>query len=120
MTQDTEQGAARPNVLETQPVLTAGAIAAAFQAAIVAIITMLASFGWITVNPEQMGAVERTLAALSALLVMIVPQAVALFWARQQVTPLARPATPDGQPAMLVPVAHARQMGILPEEAGGD
>lgn len=110
----------QPGLLEGQPVLTAGAIAAAVQAAIVAIVTMLASFGWITVNPEQMGAIERTLAALSALAVLIVPQALALLWARQQVTPIASPATADGQPGVIVPVAQAQQMGILPREHDGN
>lgn len=108
-------GEQKPNLLESQPVLTAHGIAALIQTAIVSIITMMASFGWITVNPEQMGAVERTLAAVLALAVAVVPQTAAFVWARQQVTPLADPHTKDKQPAVIVPVAQAQQMGLLPE-----
>lgn len=97
MTEETKPGA-----LQTQPVLGAHAIAAAAQAAIIAVVTMLASFGWISVNPEQMGAVERTLAALAALLVLVAPQTMALFWARNQVTPLANPRTEDGRAGVIV------------------
>ena len=52
--------------------------------------------------------------ALLAVAVLIVPQLAAAFWARKRVTPLADPHTPDGQPAALIPMAQAQQMGIVP------
>lgn len=114
------QKTTQPNVLESQPVLSAHAIAAAAQAAIVAIVTMLASLGWISVNPEQMGAIERMLAAVGALLVLVVPQTLALLWARQQVTPTANPRTESGEPALIVPadLVTTAQTAVMAEREG--
>jgi hypothetical protein len=78
-----------------------------------AIVAMAASLGWIAINPEQMGAVERALAALGALAVLVVPQILAAVWARNQVTPVANPRTEDGQAGVIVPVAVAQASGML-------
>lgn len=112
-------GEQKPNLLESQPVLTASGIAAAVQAAIVALITMAASFGWITVSPDQMTTVQGALTAIGALAVLVVPQLIAVLWARGRVTPLADPHTKDKEPAVIIPVAQAQQMGILSEARHG-
>jgi hypothetical protein len=99
--------------MSREPVVSAQAIAAAVQAAIMALVAMATSLGWIAVNPEQMGAVERALAALGALAVLVVPQILAAVWARNQVTPVANPRTLDGQDGVIIPLATAQQMGML-------
>ena len=72
-----------------EPVRNANAIALAVQGTVLALLTAAASMGWITINPEQMGAIEKALAAVLALAVLVVPPVVATFWARSKVVPLA-------------------------------
>lgn len=72
-------------------------------------IGMAASLGWVTLNPEQMGSIEKFVTALIALAVLIAPQVIAAFWARKQVTPIADPKI-GGQPAALVPLAQLQAM----------
>ena len=72
-----------------EPVRNANAIALAVQGTVLALLTAAASLGWITINPEQMGAIEKALAAVLALAVLVVPPVVATFWARSKVVPVA-------------------------------
>lgn len=102
--------------VKSQPVVSAAAIAAAVQAAIMAIVAMAVSLEWVRLDPEQMGAVERTLTALGALAVLVVPQIAAALWSRQQVTTLADPHTQGGEPAVLLPLAQAQAMGLVEHE----
>lgn len=95
-----------------EPVLTA----AGLSGFVMAVLAMAISMGWLRLSPEQVEAVQRVVVPLA---VFIVPLAAAL-WARSQVTPTAAPKTPDGEPAVIVPVAQAQQMGLLPEGRGDD
>lgn len=100
--------------MRSEPVVSAQAIAAAVQAAVMALVAMAASLEWIVIDPQQMGAVEKTLAAFGALAVLVVPQIAAAFYARNQVTPVRDPRTATGEPAVIVPLAQAQQMGLAP------
>lgn len=93
-----------------EPVVSAQAIAAAVSAVIMLGLAMAVSLGWIVLDSKQMGAIEAFVGAVMALLVLVVPQFVAAYWARSQVTPTANPHTADGQPAALVPVAQIQAM----------
>lgn len=92
-----------------EPVLSAQGIAAAVSAVIMLGLGMAVSLGWIDLNETQMGSIEKFVTALLALLVLVAPQLVAAFWARQRVTPIADPKV-DGQPAALVPLAQLQAM----------
>ena len=95
------------------PVVNSTYIAGAVQAVIMLGIGMAVSLGWLTLNQEQMGSIEKFITALIALAVLIAPQVIAAFWARKQVTPLASPKL-NGQPAAIVPLAAAQAMGFAP------
>ncbi len=99
--------------MSKDPVVNSTYIAGAVQAVIMLGIGMAVSLGWLTLNPEQMGSIEKFITALIALAVLIAPQIIAAFWARKQVTPLAAPRL-DGQPAAIVPLATAQAMGFAP------
>ena len=89
--------------MKTEPVLSAQGIAAAISAVIMLGLGMAASLGWIVVNPEQMGAIEKFVTAVLALLVLVGPQLVAAFWVRGKVTPVAAPRAGNGEPGVIVP-----------------
>ncbi len=99
---------------EPQPVVNSTYIAAAVQAVIMLGLGMAVSLGWINLSGDQMGAVEKFITAVIGLAVLIAPQIIAAFWARQRVTPLASPRTADGRPAAIIPLAQAQAMGIAP------
>jgi len=92
-----------------EPVLSAQAIAAAVSAVIMLGLGMAVSLGWINLNDTQMGSIEKFVTALLALVVLVAPQLVAAFWARNRVTPIADPKV-DGQPAALVPLVQLQAM----------
>jgi hypothetical protein len=94
-----------------EPVLSAQAIAAAVSAVIMLGLGMAVSLGWLSLNSDQMGSIEKFVGALLALAVLVGPQLVAAFWARKQVTPLASPKL-NGHPAAIVPLAAAQAMGF--------
>ncbi len=98
-----------------EPVLSAQAIAAAVSAVIMLGLGMAVSLGWLSLNSDQMGSIEKFVGALLALCVLVGPQLVAAFWARRLVTPTAAPKTADGQPAAIVPLAQAQAMGFAPQ-----
>ncbi|MFN8470173.1 MAG: hypothetical protein U0X20_31755 [Caldilineaceae bacterium] len=95
--------------MSKDPVVNSTYIAGAVQAVIMLGIGMAVSLGWVTLNPEQMGSIEKFVTALLALVVLVAPQLVAAFWARNRVTPIADPKV-DGQPAALVPLAQLQAM----------
>ncbi len=100
------------------PVVNSTYIAGAVQAVIMLGLGMAVSLGWLTLNPEQMGSIEKFVTALIALAVLIAPQVIAAFWARKQVTPVAAPRTATGEPAVIVPLATAQMLGVLPLDGG--
>ena len=75
--------------MNQEPVRNAAAVGLLVQAAVMALVTMAASFGWITVNPEQMSAVEKAVASIIALATLAAPF-VAALWARARVVPVAK------------------------------
>ncbi len=93
--------------MQSNPVISAQAIAAGVSAVIMAFLAMLVSLGVISLDASQMDSVRVFLAAAGALAVIVVPQLVAAFWAKKQVTPLAAPMTADGQPLVTLPEAQA-------------
>jgi len=104
--------------MNKEPVLSAQAIAAAISAVIMLGLGMAVSLGWISLNDTQMGSIEKFVGALLALCVLVGPQLVAAFWARKQVTPVANPKTATGEPAVIVPLATAQMLGVLPLDGG--
>lgn len=100
--------------MSKEPVISAQAIAAAISAVIMLGLGMAVSLGWISLNDTQMGSIEKFVGALLALAVLVGPQLVAAFWVRKQVTPLAAPKTATGETAVLVPLATAQALGVLP------
>ncbi len=99
--------------MSRDPVLSAQGIAAAFSAVIMLGLGMAVSLGWINLSETQMGSVEQFVTAVLGLAVLIGPQLVAAFWARRKVTPLAAPKL-NGEDAVLVPLATAQALGVLP------
>lgn len=99
---------------QPQPVVNSTYIASAVQVVIMAGLGMAVQVGWLTLNTDQMGSIENFVKAFLALAVLIAPQIIAAFWARQRVTPTASPRTADGQPAAIVPLAQAQAMGLAP------
>lgn len=97
--------------MKSEPVVSAQAIAAAVSAVIMLGLGMAVSLGWMVLNPDQMGAIEKFVTAVLALAVLIAPQFIAAFWARRQTTPIAAPKV-DGQPAALIPVAALRELQV--------
>lgn len=97
-----------------EPVLSAQAIAAAVSAVIMLGLGMAVSLGWLSLNSDQMGSIEKFVGAVLGLAVLVAPQLVAAFWARKQVTPVAAPKTASGEPAAIVPLATAQMLGVLP------
>ena len=97
-----------------EPVLSAQGIAAAVSAVIMLGLGMAVSLGWINLNSDQMGTIEKFVGAVLGLAVLVAPQLVAAFWARKQVTPVAAPKTASGEPAVIVPLATAQMLGVLP------
>ena len=95
--------------MSKDPVVNSTYIAGAVQAVIMLGIGMAVSLGWVTLNPEQMGSIEKFVTALLALVVLVAPQLVAAFWARNRVTPIADPKV-NGEPAALVPLAQLQAM----------
>ena len=75
--------------MQTEPVRNAAILAGAVQAVIMLGLGMAVSLGWVTLAPDQMGAVEKFVTAIIALAVLIGPQLAAAFWARNKVVPLA-------------------------------
>jgi len=94
--------------MQSNPVISAQAIAAGVSAVVMAFLAMLVSLGVISLNPSQMDSVQTFLTAAGALAVIVVPQLLAAFWASRRTTPTADPKTKDGEP--LVTVAQAQQM----------
>ena len=106
--------------MSKEPVVNAQYIAAAVQAVIMLGLGMVVSLGWVTLDANQLGSVEKFVAALLALAVLIVPQIIAARWARGKVTPIAAPRMPDGQAAVIVPLATAQMLGVAPLEGRGE
>lgn len=82
--------------MKREPVITAAGITGG----ILSFLAMAVALGWISLDPNQMGAVK-------AFLIAAVPLALTLagaWYARRQVTPVAAPRTKSGVPAALVPL----------------
>lgn len=99
-----------------EPVALPAGIAAAISTVIMLGLGMAVSLGWLSLDPDQMGAIEKFVVATLALLVAVGPFCVAL-WSRKRVTPVADPKLADGEPAALVPrqaaqAMMAQQMGL--------
>jgi len=103
-------GEQKPTLLESQPVAVAGG-AVSGVALIMAGLLMLNSLGVLSLTEAQLDAIKTFLTPAVAVAGPIIASA----WARQKVTPLADPHTEDSEPAVIVPVAQAQQMGLLPE-----
>ena len=93
--------------VKSEPVLTAASIAGVIMAGL----AMAVSLGWLALTDDQMKAIQ---AFVLPVLGLVLPVAAAL-WARSKVTPTANPKTEDGEPGVIVPVAQAQAMGILPD-----
>jgi hypothetical protein len=93
--------------VKSEPVLSAQGIAAAVSAVIMLGLGMAVSLGWVTLAPDQMGAIETFVGALLALAVLVAPQLIAAYWASKKVTPLAAPKTADGETLIPMSAAHA-------------
>lgn len=92
-----------------EPVMLTGGITGV----IMAFLAMAVSLGWFELNDAQMESIKTFVVALAGVGGLAVP--LLLAWlARGRVTPLADAHTKDGQPAVIVPVAQAQQMGLLP------
>ncbi len=78
--------------MQSNPVISAQAIAAGVSAVVMAFLAMLVSLGVISLNPQQMDSVQTFLTAAGALAVIVVPQLVAAFWAKRQVVTKAEVA----------------------------
>lgn len=102
--------------MSREPVLSAQAVAAAVSAVIMLGLGMAVSLGWMNLNTEQMGSIEKFVGAFLALCVLVAPQLVAAFWARRRVTPIADPEMPDGEKAALVPMSHLISMQMAAAE----
>ncbi len=76
--------------MQSNPVVSAQAIAAGVSTVIMAFLAMLVSIGVIHLDAKQMDSIQTFLAALGALAVIVVPQLVAALWARKQVVPLSQ------------------------------
>ena len=87
-----------------EPVAIAGAVSGLIMAGL----AMAVSLGWLRLDEAQMGSIQTFVVALVGFAVPV----VAALVARRFVTPTAAPATPDGQPAILMPVAQAQAMGL--------
>ncbi len=94
--------------MKNEPVLTAAALAGLIMAGL----TMAVSLGWLRLDETQMQAIQGFVLPLVGL---VLPLAAAL-WARGKVTPTAAPKTQTGEPGVIVPVATAQAMGILPDD----
>ncbi len=105
--------------MSKEPVISAQAIAAAVSAVIMLGLGMAVSLGWVNLNDTQMGSIEKFVGALLALAVLVGPQFVAAFWARRKVTPLAAPKTATGEDAVIVPLATAQMLGVVPLDGSG-
>lgn len=92
-----------------EPVLSAQGIAAAISAVIMLGLGMAVSLGWINLNSDQMSSIEKFVTAVLGLAVLVAPQLLAAFWARQRVTPISDPKV-NGEPAALVPLAQLQAM----------
>jgi hypothetical protein len=96
--------------MKSEPVLTAGAIAGVIMAGL----GMAVALGWLRLDEGQMQAIQAfVLPALG----LVLPIAAA-WYARSKVTPVAAPKTQDGQQGVIVPVATAQEMGVVPNEYG--
>jgi len=71
--------------MQSNPVISAQAIAAGVSAVVMAFLAMLVSLGVISLDSSQMDSVQTFLTAFGALAVIVVPQLVAAFWAKRQV-----------------------------------
>ena len=107
--------------MQTEPVRNAAAIGLAIQGAVMALVTMAASLGWINVNPDQMSAVEKAVGALIGLGTLAAPLVLAL-WARGKVIPVASlPPQVAAQMRGLAPLSDDPEAEPLPRwEAGRD
>lgn len=92
-----------------EPVLTAASIAGV----VMAFLAMAVSLGWLRLDEGQMQAIQAFVLPALGLLLPI----AAAVWARGKVTPVARPATADGEPAALVPadLVTPAQMAVMAE-----
>lgn len=101
--------------IASEPVMVTGGVTGV----IMAFLAMAASLGWFKLNDAQMESIRVFVVALAGVGGLAVP--LLLSWlARGKVTPLANTRTEDGQPAVLVPMAEERQVGLLPEEGEDD
>lgn len=91
------------------PVTVPSGIVAAISTTIMLGLGMAVSLHWLSLDPDQMGAIEKFVLAILGLLIPIAPFLVAL-WSRTKVTPVADPHLPGGEPAALVPRQQAQQM----------
>jgi hypothetical protein len=109
-------GEQKPSLIQSEPAMVAGGVAS-IVGAIMAALLMAVSLGWLTLSPEQLDAIRNFLVMALAAAAPVLPLLVA-WWTRGRVTPTADPKTEDGEPAMILPVAQAQAMGILPEGKG--
>ena len=93
--------------MKSEPVLTAASIAGVIMAGL----AMAVSLGWLSLTDAQMQTVQ---AFILPALGLLLPLAAA-WWARSKVTPTAAPKTQTGEPGVIVPVATAQAMGMLPD-----
>lgn len=90
--------------MKSEPVLTAAVIAGL----VMAFLGMAVSLNWLRLDSGQMEAIQSFILPAAGLILPLIAGLVA----RSQVTPTAAPRTADGEPAVLLPVATAQQMGI--------
>jgi hypothetical protein len=108
-----------PTPAPAEPVRTAGILGALTAAAVTAVVGAIATAragNWTGLGQ----AVGIAVTAVATLIAFALPLAAAL-WARARVTPLARPRTADGSPAVLLTegtYAELRRRGPGPQTPG--
>ena len=89
-------------MFEKEPVIVGASIGSAVSVAIMAVIAMLVSLGVWDLGSEQVNSIQTAVEAIVALVVLIAPVIIGALWARNRVTPVAAPRTPDKRPAAIV------------------
>ena len=92
--------------MKSKPIVTAGAVVLLINT----FLLMAVALGWFALTGEQLTRVNGFLIALMA----IVFPAVGAWWANRNVTPLADPRAPDGEPLTRgdgSPALKARDLG---------
>ena len=83
-------------IMNREPVVTAAVIVGV----IMAFLVMCVTLGWISLDPEDLSAIQAFLAAAAPLILAL----IGAWWARSKVTPVENPHTEDNRPARLEPI----------------